>query len=439
MGVEADGVRGAMNLAGESRDLTLTPTQGKFINLPAPKFQAFMGGVGNGKTTAGIIKADLIAEAYPGSRGLVGRQDFTDLSRTTWREFFAWRPDLGKRYHGTSHVLRYPNGSEILFSELSDLPGLMSLNLDWFYVDQVEELCEDAFLALAGRLRGKTGPRLGFMTGNPAGHDWIWKRFKQAVAGGEYALFESPSQENEKNLPSDYLPTLLANAPERWIKRYVYGSWDSFEGLIWPEFIEAIHVVTPFKIPSEWRRIVCVDFGYRHPTAVLFTAEDQDGTLWVYDEYRCTGTRIEDTCREILSRMKAEDVDESQRLRLGDPSMFAEDREDAIGITSVADQFVTHGLSLSRANNDVRGGIDKVAEYLKTQRLKVFRNCIMFREEIGDYQWEKLKGTLLGVKLDPERPRKINDDLCDCARYTANRPFSVPRVHPAREFTSRVP
>jgi hypothetical protein len=68
----------------------------------------------------------------------------------------------------------------------------------------------------------------------------------------------------------------------------------------------------------------------------------------------------------------------------------------------------------------VQGGIDKVSEYFKTRRAKVFRSCVMFQEEIGDYQWEKLKPGLIGTRPDPEKPRKIKDECFAVARTLLN-------------------
>ena len=295
-----------MKLSHLEREITLNPTQARFVDCMAPRFQAFFGGIGNGKTQGGVVKSDLIAENFPGSCGLIGRQDFTDLNRTTLRDFFKWRPDLRSRYNASTHLLRYPNGSEILFSELSDLSGLLSLNLDWYWIDQAEETTEEAHLTLNGRLRGKIGPRIGFKTGNPDGHGYIWRRFKQKLNGPDYVMFEAPSQENEGNLPPDYLASLLANAPEQWTKRYVYGSWDAFEGLIWPEFVEARHCYTPFEIPWEWERFRVIDHGLVNPTACLWFAVDFDGTVYVYREHYAAGMTVQQHAQRIKDAEKLE-------------------------------------------------------------------------------------------------------------------------------------
>lgn len=418
-----------MKLTNLEREIELNPTQARFVDCMGTRYQGFFGGIGNGKTQGGVVKADLIAENFPGSMGLIGRQDFTDLNRTTLRDFFKWRPDLRSRYNASTHLLRYPNGSEILFSELSDTTGLLSLNLDWYWVDQGEETTEEAHLTLNGRLRGTRGPRLGFYTGNPAGHDFIWRRFKQGMHGKDYVLFEAPSQENERNLPSDYIASLLANAPDAWVKRYVYGSWDAFEGLIWPEFVEARHCVTPFEIPWEWERFRVIDHGRVNPTACLWFAVDFDGTVYVYREYYKPGL-VEHHAPAIR------DAEKLEALTYLDPSAFGRNQEKDGILCSVADQYQEHGIFCTPANNDVRGGIDKVGEFFKAGRLKIFKGCENLVRELGDYQWKKLKGALLGEKNAPEEPRKVNDHACDALRYGV---MTVVTHRPARPRDPEAP
>ena len=418
-----------------SRQFHLTRTQASFAEDVTTRNCAMFGSIGDGKSLALYAKADSLCRAFPGTVGVLARKDFADLRQSTLRDFWQLWPELRKGYNESTHVLEYPRqqgvASTLIFREWKDLTGILSMNLGFVGLEQAEEDSEGACQTFSGRLRHKAQMRDGVpyhqlnLVGNMAGHNHIWRDYKikaprEHYDPSMYALYESTLFENKANLPPNYYENLIATMPERWLKRFVYASWDDFEGLIWPEFNALVHVVTPFPIPKDWVRIVCVDFGYRHPTAVLFVAEDPQGNLWLYDEYRCSGTRIEDTCREILARMEAEGVDESRRLKLGDPSMFRNDREDEVGLTSVSEQFASHGLTLQRANNDVNGGIDKVSAYLKSQRLKVFKNCPMTIEEIGDYQWEKLKPGLVGTRPDPEKPRKVKDDLMDAMRYVVN-------------------
>jgi hypothetical protein len=56
------------------------------------KIQIMGGGFGNGKTTAGVVKALQLAREYPGSNGLIARSTFPKLNDTIRKEFYKWCP-----------------------------------------------------------------------------------------------------------------------------------------------------------------------------------------------------------------------------------------------------------------------------------------------------------------------------------------------------------
>lgn len=69
--------------------------------------------------------------------------------------------------------------------------------------------------------------------------------------------------DNKRLLENDpgYIAT-LASLPEAVRTACIYGSWDSFEGKVFREFVNNpehyedqryTHVIAPFRIPSHWR------------------------------------------------------------------------------------------------------------------------------------------------------------------------------------------
>lgn len=75
------------------------------------------------------------------------------------------------------------------------------------------------------------------------------------------------------------------------------------------------------------------------------------------------------------------------------------------------------GLRVLPASNEVVPGISLVHEYLKSGRLRIFRNLKHTIDELNTYSWETDRNDNL---LD--RPRKENDHLMDALRYAL---FSV--------------
>ena len=60
-------------------------------------------------------------------------------------------------------------------------------------------------------------------------------------------------------------------------------------GLVFPVPEDQISV-PPFSIPQHWGRLSAIDFGYDHPTAVIWLAHDRDSDcVFLYDCYRVAG------------------------------------------------------------------------------------------------------------------------------------------------------
>lgn len=427
--------------------ISLLPKQDAFVFSKA-KFCAFFGGFGNGKTVAGCVKAMNLSLSYPGNFGLIGRLTYPELKATTRRTFFELfgcneetisSHPLVERFSRAENHLRFKNGSEIIFRPLESPSDLLSLNLGWFYVDQAEEISEEVFMTLQARLRLDRVPqRTGFITGNPEGHNWIWRRFVKS-RDPDYHMVEATSLENPY-LPPDYVPTLLKSYPETWIRRYVYGSWDVFEGQIYGDFDPKAHVVNPFSIPAGWPRYRSIDHGRTNPTCCLWLALDQDGNVFVYREYYVVGKIVSEHARAIRELSAGE----SYIYTVIDPSCAA---QQAVKHGSIIDEYMEHGIDVVPARNDLRAGINRVAEYLRVDpdrihplterrgspRLFIFNTCENLIREFPRYRWRRLRTAEQGARNLPEEPLGVDDHALDALRYfLMSRPIPADAPAPGR-------
>jgi len=408
------------------KQIALLPKQMAFVDCEA-KYPAYFGGIGNGKTLAGCVKALLLSEIFPGNLGLIMRQNYPDLRDTTMKSFFDLKPALKQYYFAGEMKLVMPNGSEILFRHAENLK--LGHNLGFAFIDQGEEVGEEVFLSIIGRLRRENIPvRQCFLTGNPAGHNFIYKRWKmhKDVNPADYVLFEGATGDNPY-LPDGYLQSLLDSYPEEWIKRYVYGSWDAFEGLIWSDFSEKKHVIEDYT-PSDGQVLFrSIDFGYRNPTCCLFATEDFDGNLIIYDEHYQSGWTIQEHASAIKEKSKSKGDDQEFMVTYIDPSCFNRTREKDGQLISVADEFADFGIICQRANNDVAAGVNRVAEYFKSGRVKISSRCKNLIWEIQDYKWKEMTLSAMQRREAPEAPRKVNDHACDALRYLVmSRSWHIP-------------
>ena len=121
----------------------------------------------------------LLLDKYPNSRGAIIRKQFGQLQKTTLQTLFAVLPSAGYTRKNEQFVdLR--NGSRLYFVHLDtedSLNVLRGLELNFAFVDQIEELDEDAWDLLeartgrwshATRLRARFGHRDPRSQGDPA-------------------------------------------------------------------------------------------------------------------------------------------------------------------------------------------------------------------------------------------------------------------------------
>lgn len=442
----------------------LTPKQDNFIFTPA-KFSGYGGGVGNGKSFAGCIKTHNHCQDNPGAFFLVGRRHATDLQDSTQKDFLALFEDEGT-WSEKTRTFTYPNGSQVIFRHLDDLRKLTNMNLSGFWIDQAEEVSEEAFNYLNGRIRRQKGPRgqiikrrEGFITFNMEGHNWIWRRFlKKKDKTGEplknaadYELIIATSLENPYT-PQDYKDTIMS-MPDEWVKRFVYGDWDQFAGQIFSEWMPALHVIPGFTIPNSWPRFRSIDHGQNNPTACLWFAVDFDGNVYVYQEYYQPDAPVSEHVQSILRMSQIGTtagramMDEYEGTYI-DPSTHAKNREKNGKKFSVADEYTEAGILTMPAQNDVMAGINRVKEYLRINpkrwhpikadidgapmqgapRLFVFESCTNLIEEMGQYKWKPLR---VGVdENNPAQPVKHKDHAVDALRYfLMSRPINPTEAH----------
>lgn len=299
------------------------PKQIEFMSAK-DKFVCFGGARGPGKTVsmAQLIKNKMLY--WDGIPVLVLRKDLQDLKRTTMAEFIKATPRafLEKRFGGqwnkAENWVRYPNGSIAHFGELKDWESYKSMTLGAIFIDEANEVEEDAFINLEPTLRWTTGkgvcqltecaalgeewvrehpvhPRYQiFMATNPA-PGWIKTRFWEPWKAGRERprhRFIAATAFDNPSLPPDFIPSLLENHSFTWVQNYIYGDWSSFENMVWERFNRGVHL---WRGPVPYESFVRVEGGIdyggttkdAHRTAAYLTGILPDGravTFWEYSE-----------------------------------------------------------------------------------------------------------------------------------------------------------
>jgi hypothetical protein len=420
----------------------------------------FDGGVGNGKTTGGLMRLLILAREFPGSRWVVARQTYKTLINTTKKTFEKVCPGEWVSRDVKENML-LANGSEILWLHMDDLDenDLKSLEINGAFVSQAEECSPEMWDFLDGRIgrwRPKncawTQPCPAYIWGecNPNGHDWIYFRFHPEVIGKEdpyRAYFFGATSINKKMLDR-YAPGYydsLMRKPDSWKRRWVYGSRDIFEGSIHPDFKRDIHVYDadrfdPFDaldIKSCWG---WMDYGLSAPTCVLLSASTSDNFHFITHEYyRRSPPGKTITIREHAAAISKLLRDNRNTVRgvYADPSVFFEDTRDRgkQARNSIAQEYRECGLYLQRADNNEATSIANLQELMHiderltnpvtrkigSPRLFISSRCSNLIEQIQIQRHAESRNPLNGEKeYTEERAAGIPDHAYDPLRYFAN-------------------
>lgn len=350
---------------------------------------------------AGLIAARKECEDNPGNLYLIIRKEWVDLRDSTLKD---WEAEFGDTYPIIGGDVKFPNGSLIMFRHGDDLNALKNANLGGVLMVQAEEMNEDDYWFLRGRLRRKEGTRRLRLECNYDGHNWIYRLFNEQKIGH---LITTNTFDNEENLPIDYIPN-LKKLPKRLQDRHLYGTDEDSEGLIWDEFNLQRHTCEPYEIHSDWRCEFGLDHGFRNPTAVLWFSVNYDGKIIIYDEHYEKEKPVSYHAHQIKRRGITKGI--------CDPSVFNKTQSKGDRIYSIADEYRDEGISLRPAyKSSEEATLNRVNEYFKEDKIVIFKNCTNTIREVMNWKWEKLKPG--ANRNDPERPEDKDNHCADVIKY----------------------
>jgi len=266
--------------------------------------------------------------------------------------------------------------SEILFHHADDLAGvLQNNNFGWYYIEQAEEFDSgEVFDKLDGRLRRILTPnreiqdkliamglltefvedfntldksiindleeaiitklnlpfRQGVIVANTNGHNWVWRKFKNA-GGEEYlcdkefkldnynfgryaSLHEAKSFDNKKNIPASTLASwqIKKDTEPASYRRFVENSWEEADCAdkicIYSRLLEAVNR----QVKPEYGEPIVVSCD---PADENTSGKGDKTAIYVFHGYKVLARKILDgkspmeTCGHIITMMKEHNAD----------------------------------------------------------------------------------------------------------------------------------
>ncbi|MEE9366713.1 MAG: terminase family protein [Dehalococcoidales bacterium] len=178
-------------------------------------------------------------------------------------------------------------------------------------------------------------------------------------------------------------------------------------GLVFPVKEEHIRC-DPFEIPKFWPRIAGLDFGWDHPTGVVWiTWDTETDIIYVYDNHRMSGAVPAIHAEAIKRRGKLIPVawpHDGLVKDKGSGDALAAQYAD-LGVNMMAKRFENPETVEGRRYNAIEPGIMEMLTRMQTGRLKVFSHLGEWFEEVRMYH--RKDGVIV--------PK--NDDLMSATRY----------------------
>lgn len=389
-----------------------------------PKMALAEGPAGTGKTTGILVQRRLLAEKYPGSRHLLTRltrKSMTQSILKTIRKCIIEpdNPALVGPNDDFRSVYRFANGSEWVISGLDNPEKTYSSEYDTVTVFEAIETEQDQVHALFRTLRnGKMPYNQVLMDTNP-GHPSHWLNVDANLGRHERIVtrhVDNPMLHNGLDWTEQgrrYMAILQQLVGARRA-RLLDGRWVAAEGVVYPEFDRAIHVID--KMPAGWQtwpKYRAIDFGYNDPFVCLWAAV-KDDEAYVYRQWYASRGLVEEHARTILRLSEGETYERT----VADHD--AEDRATLArhGVdTNPAEKTISTGIEAVKARF-TRGGNGRPRLFIladslvqQDQVLLESKRPTSLVEELDCYIWKVKDGNAKDEAVDRD------NHACDALRY----------------------
>ena len=406
------------------QQIEMTKAQMKYINDTTRELLV-EGSAGSGKTIFACFKVIFYALQNHNARVYVYRVTLPSLKKTAWLEI----KNILLKYHiqfeekRAEGRIEFPQtNSTIYFGALDELSKVRSINADLIYIEQAEELVNEAFyVELMLRLgRGEASKREDgysqmILVVQPESEEhWIYKHFHEyndakpkldekgnIIKTYEEVLAEIQTKrktvhfhysENYK-LPLEsrqYYDDLKNVDYELWL-RYSAGKWGKISDVIYPNY-DTVVLREKFDLYT-----IGGDFGYNNPSCILLIGwyDDEAYVLDEVYETKLLNSELIQKTNEMLFQHHLY----PEKLDMGWLDSAEPDR---------IEEFRQSGYPVEGGIKDVTAKISTT----KQTKIHIHPRCVNTLKEIKGY---KYKTNSDGVVLD--EPLKINDHAMDALSY----------------------
>lgn len=258
----------------------LNKPQAEFIALER-KFKAFVAGFGTGKTWVGCSDLCKFAWEWPGVNAGYFAPTYPMIRDIFFPTMEEVADDWGLEVdinESNKEVHFYAGGQyrNTVICRSMEKPGsIIGFKIGKALVDELDVMpkvkAEHAWRKIIARLRQKAdGLENGVSVATtPEGFKFVYEQFVKQVRDKPdlrslYGLVQASTYQNARNLPADYIPSLIASYPPQLIKAYIRGEFVNLaSGNVYPEFDRKLNH-TPERIQPGETLHIGMDFNVQN-------------------------------------------------------------------------------------------------------------------------------------------------------------------------------
>lgn len=413
------------------------------IHADSTRYQMVAGGYGSSKTTVLFKDDEKHILLVPRGRTLMGADTLPQLENTAKKDFENDFPaDFVKKYSIQKNQIVFHNGHELMYRPMNDEGNLRSLNLTRFHLVEASEIKYDNFIQLQTRLRNTNGlvyltdsegdivfskgkpiieadVRKGTIESNPdAG--WIRDQFllrsAEIVTYGPQTYYDiKEPDENKKtfiiptdanyHLPPNFKDEISKGKPDWWKRRFLFGSFDYAEGLVYPNIIRCMKPSREIKMRKGMGVFYAIgmDYGISDNTHFVFLHIDPAvNKITVYDEIVLNNRNIHEICVEYFKKLDL--IPRGQLLSpVMDARSFSKRADTDRGqLRTIGQMFAEQGAYFKPAQMDLQSRMLRANFFIENNMLQIDKDaCPHLCTELSDYKFpEKTLEKSLGDSAD---------------------------------------
>jgi hypothetical protein len=388
------------------------PQQDRAIFFDEP-IGVFAAGIQSGKTKAGAAWMKIQNHKFTARSDnfLIVAPTYKILQQSTLPPYLEMMWGCGE-YSKADAVFRIDGGGTVYFRTATDPDSIVGItNIRAIWGDEAGLFTLYFSENIAARAAFKGAQTL--YTTSPYTLNWLYKqiilpKMKDPKARPDVNLVQAASWQNPY-FPREVIERNRQTMDARRFNALFGGQWQRMAGLVYDCFDDEENQCPAIALPTGTRYVGGIDWGFTDPFVFRVRAITPEGFHFGVHEFYRAGLVISEIVTIVARLVEVWGVTQIYC----DPSQPAH-------IEELNRRFRTQGLRCSAvgANNDIRMGIDRHYELIKSRRIKYFRDVNPhFMDEVETYHYPEPKDLTSDQNSKDLLPVTQADHVMDVERY----------------------